>query len=225
MKMVRLYLHPPLERLWHGLHTLLILALIASGIFLRWPELGVFKNYFVPVHIHNICGILLVADYAFWIFYLLFSGRFSHYVPRQRDLLSGLVAQAFFYGLGIFKGEPHPFHASEDEKFNPLQKYAYIAIMFALVPLLCVSGVILMFPGLFAPLLAKIGGLAVLSRVHAGLAFGAAAFLVSHVYMASMGSTVLDAFVSMVTGWVNEPAHDEGHGEDAPEKPEAPAEA
>jgi cytochrome b subunit of formate dehydrogenase len=44
---------------------------------------------------------------------------------------------------------------------------------------------------------------------HTILAFCAVAFLVAHVYMASMGYTPLDAYKSMVTGWAQEASHEE----------------
>ncbi len=202
-----LYLHPPLERIWHGVHTLCILALIATGALIRFPELGICSDYSIPVMVHNHFGAFLVADYVFWIFYLFVSGRLEHYLPKERDMLGGLVNQAFYYGLGIFKGEPHPYSASEHEKFNPLQKWAYVGVMFALVPLLCLTGLVLLLPVHFHGLIEKVGGLGAVSTFHAILAFCATAFLVSHVYLATTGSSVFDAFKSMVTGWVNEEAH------------------
>lgn len=224
-KTVRLYLHPPLERLWHAVHTLAILALIVTGFFIRYPEIASLGSYHVPVVLHNVCGVVVVADYVLWIFYLFFSGRLQHYLPKHRDLLWGIVNQAFYYGLWIFQGKPHPYHASEDEKFNPLQKWAYIAVMFGMMPLLGLTGIVLLAPSEFPWLLDKVGGLGLISRAHALLAFAATAFLVSHVYLATTGSTVFDAFVSMVTGWVNEEVHDEEHDAEAapPASPRADA--
>jgi thiosulfate reductase cytochrome b subunit len=204
----RLYLHPPLERIWHAVHTICILALIVSGVFLRWPELGG-QNYRIPVLIHNHFGALLIVDYVLWVFYLFASGRLTHYLPRGRDLLGGLVAQGLFYGLEVFRGGSHPYEVTEKEKFNPLQKWAYIAVMFGLVPLLCLSGLVLLLPGSFPGLIARVG-LGVISTFHAALAFLATAFLINHVYMATMGSSPLEAFRSMVTGWSNEEVHGEG---------------
>ncbi|VDZ78165.1 thiosulfate reductase cytochrome b subunit [Salmonella bongori] len=37
------------------------------------------------------------------------------------------------------KGEGHPYTATEQNKFNPLQQLAYLAIMYALVPLLMIT--------------------------------------------------------------------------------------
>jgi thiosulfate reductase cytochrome b subunit len=212
-KTVPLYLHPPLERLWHLVHTVAILVLLVTGFFLRFPEVATLGSYGMTATIHNAFGIVVVVDYVLWIFYLFGSGRLTHYLPKERDMLWGLVNQGFYYGLGIFKGDPHPYHASEDEKFNPLQKWAYIGVMFGLVPLLGLTGILLLAPGSFAGLLEKVGGLGMVSRVHAMLGFAAGAFLVSHVYLATTGSSVFDAFISMVTGWVNEEVSDD-HGEE-----------
>jgi hypothetical protein len=48
--------------------------------------------------------------------------------------------------LGIFKGEPHPNHASPKHKFNSLQHVTYIGVMYVMYPLLLLSGVALLFP-------------------------------------------------------------------------------
>ncbi len=202
-----LYLHPPLERIWHGIHTLCILTLIVTGALIRFPELGICSDYSIPVIIHNHFGVLLVADYVFWIFYLFLSGRLVHYLPKERDVLWGIVNQAFYYGFDIFRGRPHPYSASENEKFNPLQKWAYIGVMFGMVPLLCITGLVLLLPDSFQGLIGKLGGLGPVSVAHAIFAFCAAAFLVSHIYLATTGSSVFDAFKSMITGWVNEETH------------------
>ena len=39
------------------------------------------------------------------------------------------LSQARWYLLGIFKGEPHPYHVSPEHKFNPLQHITYMTPM------------------------------------------------------------------------------------------------
>jgi thiosulfate reductase cytochrome b subunit len=208
----RLYLHPVLERVWHGVHTLAILTLCLSGAHIHWPEaFPVFGSFLAAVVVHNICGLLVTIDFALWIPYILLTGRFRHYVPLKRDFVGGLIRQARFYAFEVFRGAPHPFETTVDQKFNPLQKWSYVGVMFGMMPPLILTGIVMMFPGPFASLIAAAGGMQVVAIVHTILAFCAAAFLVAHVYMASMGYTPLDAYKSMITGW----AQEESHGEHA----------
>ncbi len=226
MTVRRLYLHPPFERLWHAVHTLGILLLCFTGAHIHWPEsFPLFGSLKTAITVHNVTGAVVAVDFALWIPYILIFKRFKHYLPRSRDFVGGLIKQAKFYGLDVFRGGEHPFEVTEEQKFNPLQKWAYIGVMFGLVPLLILSGLLLLFPLPLQDVLAAVGGMKIVALVHTALAFAAAAFVASHIYMASMGYTVLDAFKSMVTGWALEASH-EDHGEagpDAPESGEQPA--
>lgn len=207
----RLYLHPPLERIWHGVHTLGILVLCLTGAHIHWPgAFPLFGRLETAMVIHNVFGILVTVDFALWFPYVLLAGRIKHYIPRRRDLIAGTLKQAKFYGFDIFRGGGHPFEVTEDQKFNPMQKWAYIGVMFGLVPSLIATGIGLLLPSVSAEMLAPLGGIRVLAIAHTLLAFSAAAFVASHLYMATMGYTPLDAFKSMVTGWALEADH--GHG-------------
>lgn len=57
-----------------------------------------------------------------------------------------LCRQVMWYLNGIFRGEPHPYHAAPAKKFNPLQHLTYVCVMYVMYPLLLVSGVALLFP-------------------------------------------------------------------------------
>lgn len=217
----RLYLHPPLERFWHAIHTLCILLLILTGINLRFPQVHIF-GLRIAVNLHNVLGQILTVDFIFWVPYLVITGRYKYYVPRRsRDLVGGLIRQARFYGLDVFRGGSHPFEVTEEHKFNPLQKWAYVGVMFGMVPLLVITGIGLMMP---ERLDGMTGGYAhLVALVHRLMAYFSAAFVASHIYMATMGYTPFDAFKSMVTGWALEASH-EGHGEE-PGKAKAEQEA
>jgi thiosulfate reductase cytochrome b subunit len=196
----RLYLRSLPERVWHGIHTLSFLGLILSGINLRFPAdlplLGL-KN---AVALHNVCAKVLLADYALWLVYVLLSRRLKFLLPGRRDLARGLLKQGKYYLRGVLRGDAPPFPATGKDKFNPLQKWTYLAVMAGLVPLLIVSGIGLVMPERVNELTGDRVHLVAL--VHRFLAYLATAFVIAHVYLAVTAPSIRSTFGSMVTGWV-----------------------
>ena len=78
---------------------------------------------------------LLVISWVLWFLYVILSGRIKHYIPKKGEIPGGMIKQAKFYGYGIFKHEPHPYAPTEDNKFNSLQKIAYMKFQLLLMPL------------------------------------------------------------------------------------------
>ena len=92
--------------------------------------------------VHRYVGWAMAVSFVFWLVYSLVSDNLSrHYLIRRRDL-KGIFRQAKFYLFSIFRGEENPFRPSPDEKFNPLQKLAYGAIMCIFAPVLVVTGLL-----------------------------------------------------------------------------------
>ncbi len=204
----KMYLHPLTERIWHWIHAILIILLILSGMQIHWPDaLNLFGSFSNAITVHEWSGIFVVLDFLLWLFYNLISKRVSHYIPRKKDIYPGIPKQARFYAYGIFKNEPHPYSASEDNKFNPLQKMAYFKFMFLMMPILLISGIVYLFPSLFASFIIVIGGLKVLAVIHFIMAIIFAAFLVAHLYLATTGHTVFADFISMITGYAEKEEH------------------
>ncbi|PIP07773.1 MAG: cytochrome B [Syntrophobacteraceae bacterium CG23_combo_of_CG06-09_8_20_14_all_50_8] len=206
----RIYLHPLLERIWHGIHALCILMLILSGAQIHWPEwVHIFGGFQNAISVHNCFGLIVVGAFFLWLFYNLISLRITHYLPNRRDIPKGIIVQARFYAYGIFKHEPHPYSPSLDEKFNPLQKVAYFQFMFLMMPLLLISGVLYLYPIYFSDFIAFIGGLMVIAIIHFIMAVIFTAFFIAHVYLATTGHTVLDNFIAMITGYGMTSNHNE----------------
>lgn len=204
----KMYLHPVTERVWHGVHAVLIILLILTGVQIHWPDsVSFFGNYANAIDIHNWSGVLLVCDFFLWLFYNLISKRVSHYIVRKSDIFPGAPVQARYYALGIFKNEPHPYSPSEDNKFNPLQKMTYFSFMFFMMPPLLISGILYLYPSYFANVIAMIGGLHVVAVVHVIMAIVFVAFLIAHIYLATTGHTILSDFVSMITGYAETEEH------------------
>jgi thiosulfate reductase cytochrome b subunit len=202
----KIYLHPLFERIWHWFQALCIIMLIITGIMIHWPER--FQGSFDwAVNVHNWFGWAAVITWALWFLYAVFSGRISHYIPKKGEIPGGLIKQAKFYGYGIFKHEPHPYAPAENNKFNPLQKIAYLKFQLLLFPLLLVSGILYMYPETFAGVINAIGGLWVLATLHLILGALFAAFLVAHLYLATTGETIGENFKAMVFGYGTKEDH------------------
>ena len=202
----KIYLHPVFERLWHWFQALCIIMLIFTGILIHWPER--FPGWFQwGINVHNWFGWAAVISYVSWFIYVIISGRISHYFPKKGEIPVGMIKQAKFYGYGIFKHEPHPYAPSEDNKFNPLQKIAYLQFQLFFLPILLISGLLYMYPECFAGIIAAIGGLKILALIHLILAALFAAFLIAHMYLATTGETVSENFKAMIFGYGTKEDH------------------
>lgn len=139
--MKKLYLYPLWLRIWHWTNATLYIVLILTSISMHYPSPD---NPLIPFKtarlIHNTAGILLVFMYLDFLIGNIFTWNGKHYIPNFRGLFQRIYLQTRFYLFGIFKGEPHPFEADENSKFNPLQQITYITIMFVFMPLLIISG-------------------------------------------------------------------------------------
>ena len=85
-----------------------------------------------------------------------------------------------------------------------MQKSAYLAIMFVLVPLVSLTGILLMNVSPLRELILVAGGLKLLVGLHFLLACSLCAFLFTHVYLTTLGHTPLAHTASMWTGWEEE---------------------
>ena len=197
----RIYLATKIDRAWHWLHAVLILALILTGFNIHFPqEFNVFGSFETAVKAHNFTGVLVSIDWGVWLIYNLTTRRIKYYLPNGEDLIKGVVKQARFYLYGIFKGEGHPFHTDEKRKFNPLQKWTYLAVMAFFMPFQIITGVVLLYLVPSGDALAD-SHLRLYSILHTLAAFALTAFVVGHIYLATTGHNPLSLFKFMITGW------------------------
>ena len=200
----RIYLQPKPVRIWHWLNALGILMLCLSGAQIRFPEyLSFLGNYKSAIMLHNSAGYVVSVSFLIWlIYYALIARSIARlYVPKLDDLQNGILRQLKYYLLTYFIGWENPHHATPENKFNPLQKSAYLAIMFVLVPLVCLTGLVLDNAGPLQGLIVMLGGMKILIGLHFLLACTLCAFLFTHVYLATLGKTPLAHFKEMWTGW------------------------
>jgi thiosulfate reductase cytochrome b subunit len=196
-------LHPLMVRIWHLIHALAIVLLVLTGLQLRFPDLvGWFGSFRSAVNIHNIVGFIVLFDYLLWFgFYAVTRGLVKQYVPTPEDFTIGIPTQSTYYFARIFFGDPAPFDPTPEAKFNSLQKTTYFGIMFVLVPLQIITGVLLWDLERFHALIEALGGVRVIDAFHIILAYIVTAFLIAHIYLATLGHTFFSHFKAMIVGY------------------------
>ena len=210
----KIYLYPTPLRIWHWLHAFAIVTLIVTGAEIRFPEyVHLLGNYKASVRVHNAAGIMVAFTFAMWFIYYAFWKRnlFRIYIPSIEDIRHGMIRQALFYGFKFFRGDPNPHHVTPENKFNALQKTAYMAVMFVFVPLVVITGVLLLNVAPLRDMVLAVGGLNFLMGLHWVLACIFLAFLITHLYLSTLGSTPWAHFIPIWTGWeeVENPPHEE----------------
>ncbi|GFE56364.1 cytochrome b/b6 domain-containing protein [Geobacter sp. AOG1] len=199
-----IYLTPMPVRIWHWLNALGIVTLCITGLQIRFPEyVNIFGTYKSAITLHNTAGIVVSISYGLWLFYYMFvAGTLAKlYVPNLEDLKSGIFRQAFFYFFNYFLGRPNPHHSTPDNKFNPMQKAAYLMIMLVLLPLVILSGIVLMNVSPLRELILIVGGIKILVSAHFLIACCFFAFLFVHIYLATLGHSPFAHFKPMWDGW------------------------
>jgi len=203
--MKRIYIHPIPVRVWHWIHAAAIALLVITGFQLRFSDSIHVIDLSTAVTVHNWLGLIVLFDYLLWFIFYVFSGKIKLYFPSMEELKKGIIQQAIFYGYGIFKGASPPYAVSEENKFNPLQKIAYLGIIFIFVPIQILTGVLLWNIEGFKNIVDFLGGVKVIDAIHVLLFFFFAAFLIAHIYLGTLGHTPLAHYKAMITGYEEEP--------------------
>lgn len=201
--MKRVYVHPLPVRLWHWTNALGFVALIVTGFQIRYGGLLGIMSFKTAVSIHNAVGFVLIATYFLWLLYYLFSDKIVVYHPELNPskFYHRAGRQLWYYGYGIFKGEPNPHHVSVYRKFNALQSVTYQIIMMVFVPLQFYTGLLLWDLERFSGTISLLGGVRVVDTIHVGLFIVFTGFIFVHMYLASLGRTPGEHYKAMVTGY------------------------
>lgn len=197
----KIYLYPVWIRLWHWFNAFMCLLLIISGISMQYsdPEFPMIR-FDWAVSIHNISGIILVFSYLYFLIGNIITSNGKHYYFRK-GLIKNLLVQARYYSYGIFKGENPPFPISKEWKFNPLQKFSYIIVMHMVVPVVAISGVMLLYPDVLVIEPFGNKALHVTDIFHVATGFCISLFLIVHLYFCTIGHTPLSNFKGMINGF------------------------
>jgi thiosulfate reductase cytochrome b subunit len=211
--MHRIYIHPLPVRIWHWTNAVSCVMLFLTGVQIRYVGLIDVVPFRIAVVVHNWIGFVLIANFFVWLGFYLFSDKIKVYHPELNlvKFFRGSMRQAIYYGYGIFKGAPNPFHVSMYRKFNPLQAMTYQIIMLLLLPIQCFTGILLWNLTRFAGVAAFLGGVRVIDTVHVLIFIVFAFYIPFHAYLGTLGHTALDHYKAMVTGYEE---LEEGEGAD-----------
>ncbi|MHB8948550.1 MAG: cytochrome b/b6 domain-containing protein [Rhodoferax sp.] len=206
--MKSIYIHPLPVRVWHWLNALGFLALIATGVQIRYLDLFEVLSFRTAVVAHNYIGFALIANYFLWLGFYLFTDKITVYLPEMnaKKFFADSWRQLKFYGYGIFLGEENPHHPTIYHKFNPLQIMMYQIVMLLFMPILFVSGLLLWDVQRFATLVNMLGGVRVVANVHVLMFIVFIGFLLMHLYLITLGHSRFAHIKAMITGF--EEVHD-----------------
>jgi thiosulfate reductase cytochrome b subunit len=200
--MHRLYIHPLPVRIWHWINAVGFVLMILTGLQIRYVGLIDVVSFRTAVTMHNWVGFVLIANFFVWLLFYLFSDRIRVYHPESpRKHFLGAFRQAYYYGYGIFKGDPNPFHVSIYRKFNPLQSMTYQVILMLLVPIQFYTGILMWDVKRFSAQVDFFGGVRVIDTVHVLIFIAIVFYLFVHVYLSTLGKTRTAHFTEMLTGY------------------------
>ena len=201
--MPRIYVHPLPVRIWHWVNALGVVVLIITGFQIRYIGLIDLLSFRAAVVLHNWTGFLLIGNFFVWLLFYLLSDKIKVYHPELSPAkhFRASFRQLWYYGYGIFKGEPNPHHVSVYHKFNAMQSMAYQVVMLLLVPLQFYTGVLLWDVKRFAGMIDALGGVRVVDTAHVLIFIFFVAFIFIHPYLASLGHTRTAHYQAMFTGY------------------------
>ena len=117
------------------------------------------------------------------------------------------MAQMKYYSFGMFRGEKHPFPVTMESKFNPLQKFSYVLAMYIGMPLLILSGIVLLFPEIALTNVLGMSGLVINDVMHITMGFFLSIFMIIHIYTCTLGAKPTSLFKGMITGYHESDGH------------------
>jgi thiosulfate reductase cytochrome b subunit len=192
----RIYVFKRFERFWHWSQATLIILMLITGFEVHgaYHLLGFGK----AVDYHTVFAWTLVGLWVFAIFWHFTTGEWKQYIPTTDKVL----AMIRFYSVGIFKGAPHPFKATQLKKHNPLQRLAYLGVLLLIGPLLWFTGWFYLFYGDWKAWgVDKVLSLEWVAFFHTTGAYMMLIFLIVHVYLTTTGHTPTSHIKAMITGW------------------------
>jgi thiosulfate reductase cytochrome b subunit len=146
----------------------------------------------------------MAASCLVWLIYGLASGHLGRHYTLKRQDIKGVFGQTRFYVRSFFKGGEKPHLPLPGEKFNPLQKLAYGAVMCILTPVLVVTGLLFSDVPFVRAHILLWDIVKPLDVIHVIGAYLLALYLVVHVYMATLGRTPFSHVVAMIVGYEEE---------------------
>jgi thiosulfate reductase cytochrome b subunit len=164
------------------------------------PSAG-FIRFDKAVSLHNISGMLLTANYLFFLLGNLFTSNGKQYRIVRKDLYERLKIQFMYYTFGIFRNEKPPYPVMKESKFNPLQQFTYVITMYYMVPIVFITGWAMLFPEVILAKILEGNGLKINDFIHVIIGFLISFFLLVHIYFCTIGASFVSNFKSMFNGY------------------------
>jgi len=196
-----IYLHPLPLRIWHWANALLFMILLLTGIRLRILGIAALRPHDPFLLIHQYAGWAMAASSLFWFAYAMAEGHLQRHLLLKKGDIAGIRRQFTYYLVTIFRGEKDPFQPSAEEKYNPLQKIAYAAVMLIFVPVQTLSGLAGSHIGIVRKYVLLWDATGLFNAVHVIGAYLFLLYLIVHVYMSTLGPTVFSHTRAMITGY------------------------
>jgi thiosulfate reductase cytochrome b subunit len=205
--MKRIYIHPLPVRIWHWTNAVGFVLMILTGLQLRYMDLIDVISFRTAVQLHQWIGVVLIANFAIWLGFYLFTDKIKAYHPElsPRKHFLGSFRQIMYYGYGIFKGDPNPHHITAYHKFNPLQSMLYQIVMLLLVPIQFYTGILLWDVKRFSAQVEFLGGVRVVDTIHVLIFIFFVSYILIHAYLGSLGETRSAHYKAMWTGYEEAP--------------------
>jgi thiosulfate reductase cytochrome b subunit len=197
----KIYFYPLWLRIWHGFNALGIITLIITGISMQSSIDAALLGFNTAVNLHNIAGILVLINYLLFFTGNLATGNGKYYLLKVKGFFRNLTKQGTYYAWGMFHGQKSPFPLSEKRKFNPLQKFSYLLVMYFAVPIIIITGIALLFPEMIIDQTWGISGVFLTAILHSAMGFLISVFLIIHLYTSTLGKSPLDNFKAIISGW------------------------
>ncbi|MBA4410595.1 MAG: cytochrome b/b6 domain-containing protein [Bacteroidota bacterium] len=200
-KTEKIYFYPVWLRIWHGINALGIIILIITGISMQSSLDSPLIGFSLTINLHNIAGVVVMLSYFVFFIGNMVTNNGKYYLIKIKGFFKNPIKQGIYYAWGMFHGQKLPFPLSEKRKFNPLQKYSYVLIMYIAVPVVIITGIALLFPELIIEEVYGFSGLFLTAILHSVMGFFISIFLIIHIYVASIGKSPVDNFKSIISGW------------------------
>lgn len=197
----KIYFYPLWLRIWHGINAIGIIVLIITGISMQSSIETSVIGFNLVINLHNIAGVVVTLSYFVFFIGNIVTNNGKYYLIKLKGFIKQPLKQAYYYSWGMFHGMKTPFPLSEKRKFNPLQKYIYVMIMYLVVPGVIITGFALLFPEIIIEKVYDFSGVFVTAIFHSALGFFISVFLLIHLYVASIGKSPTENFKSIITGW------------------------
>jgi thiosulfate reductase cytochrome b subunit len=198
----KVYFYPVWLRIWHAFNALGIITLIATGLLMQSStDTSQVITFNRIITLHNWAGAIVALSYILYFVGNIVTPNGRYYHLKMEGFFKRPIRQARYYAWGMFHGEKSPYPLSAKRKFNPLQKYFYIMVMYLAVPVVVVTGVALLFPEIIIDHVYMFSGVLVTAVLHSAMGFFISIFLIIHLYVASIGKSPLQNFRSIISGW------------------------